>query len=322
MDAFSKAALSTLVKAVVFALPLSIGYIALELELRKVVNPYNSARAQADAGARNCEVLVLGSSNAAWGVDASALSAPGLNLANPMQSLYYDLGIAERYLPRMPHVKLVILPLSYTTFEGEATDWHSSDRIYYYAHFWGIPPQGQTLFDSPRWSLTALYGVRMSIAYARKSFNVNTSPTFKAALPAPPLPVLESSAADLAAEYVKMVKEEHLPDNVARLGRLAKLVEQCGAKLVLIETPTQNMFLRHLSQTVLAQDMRARDEFLKRHPGVGYLDFLSDRRFDAGDFWDSAHLNPHGATKLAKILDEELVHPMLATPGTDAGPVR
>jgi hypothetical protein len=315
MDAAAKRAIPTLIKGMLFAAPLLIAGVAMEKGLAKVVNSYNTTRAKTEATASTCEVLILGSSNAAWGIAPDAFSVPALNLANAAQSLYYDLTLAERYVPRMPRLKVVILGLTYVTLKSEVYDWDDSDRAYYYAHFWDLPPQGQSFFETRRWSLTALYGVRMSASYARKGFHVANIHTLDGPGAAAQTPAQRQEEADKRAdELTRVLHDERLTDNLARLDRLASLVEQHGATLVLAELPVQESLLQRLSPTEVAATARARAELMKRYPGIRYVDHSRDSSFALADFYDTDHLNPQGATKLTKLLEGELLHPKVAQP--------
>ena len=301
---------STLLKGLIFATPLLAGFVAMECGLRRVITRASHARELIETQRARCQVLILGASNAKDGIAVEALTEPAVNVADNAQSLYYDVAIADRYVPGMPQLKVVILPLTYVTFETESYDWEGWTSWPFYADYWGIPSQTPTFFDAQRWSLTARYGVRMSISYARKGFRVNSLPTS-----APKALSGEASTAEaarLAKEHGKAIHPERVWDNLARLDHLAALVERRGAAFALVDMPTQASYLRLLSSSVVARNARNRNEFLQRHPNVIYRDYVHDPRFVAEDFRDPVHLSPQGAQKFTRIIDFELVRPASA----------
>jgi len=295
---------STLLKGFIFAIPLLAGFVAMECGLRRVVTRASHARARIEAQQGRCQVLVLGASNAKDGIAVEALGEPAVNLADDAQSLYYDLALAEQYVPRMPKLKVVILPLTYVTFETEGYDWEGWTSWSDYADYWNIPSQKASFFEAQRWSLTARYGVRMSISYARKKFRVNLEKSARKVLNAEEN---AAAAARLAKDHGKAIHPERAGDNLARLDRLTALVQHDGATLVLVEMPTQENYLRLLSRSVKDRNRDNRLKFLQRHPNVIYRDYVHDGRFGGSDFRDPVHLNPQGAEKFSKILDAEVV---------------
>lgn len=296
----------SLLKGLIFVIPLIAGFAVMELGLRHTVTRASYSRARIEAEQKRCQVLVLGASNALRSIAVESFKEPTVNVGDNAQSLYYDLAIAERYVPGMPRLKVVILALSYVTFETEIFDWPPQwARWAMYANLWDIPPQRPAFFNAERWSLTALYGVRMSFSYARKGFLVNTMDLPQAK--AENEKALDDLAGRLATDHGAAIHPERARDNLARLDRLAALVQRQGARLVLVHTPTRDSYLKLLSNAVLERNARNLSEFLAGHPKVIYRDYLHDPRFTIDDFSDPVHLSPHGAEKFSKVLDAELV---------------
>jgi hypothetical protein len=310
--------LKTLLLGALFALPLVALGLGLERGMRHVVTSYTAKSAALERHAGTARVLVLGSSNALDGVATPHLGAPAVNLANVTQTLYYDLALAELYVPRLPRLALVILPLSHIMFEGEIYDSAEHWRAYFYERTWGIPPQRPRFWEADRWSLTSLLGVRFSLKCATKRFHVDTVPEIddtgwdrKPAPDGPARSVSDAAGAERAAYLDSFISPSHVADNVARLDRLASLLEGRGVPLALVALPAQAAFVRHLSPAVLAANAAALEGLRRRHPLL-FVDHVADARFGAEDFLDGDHLSERGAVKLAGILADELVRPALA----------
>src|SRR5947199_223555 len=103
-------------KFLVFGLLLLPFFIWVELNLRQMPNGFSQKQAYLEQNTNNVEILTVGSSYAT-AINPSYFSHPGFNLGYVAQDLYYDYHLVHIYLPRMKHLRLVIVPLAYFSFE-------------------------------------------------------------------------------------------------------------------------------------------------------------------------------------------------------------
>ena len=114
-------------KILLYALPIILMSVAMELLVEQIPNSYTYKRQYMEQHAAQVQTLVLGSSYAYDGIDAAQLPN-AFNLANSSQCFEDDYHLLAKYLPAMDSLKTVILPLSYSSLQMVS----SSNRRGYY----------------------------------------------------------------------------------------------------------------------------------------------------------------------------------------------
>ncbi len=92
--------------------PLVLCLLLFEIGLSRVDNSYTFKKRLLHDQAHSIQVLVLGSSHAYYGINPDYFSLKGFNLANVSQPLRYDYALLERYAPKCPDLKVVIMAIS------------------------------------------------------------------------------------------------------------------------------------------------------------------------------------------------------------------
>lgn len=157
-------------KSLLFSLPILGGLGYVEYRLSQVAVGYNQKKNELEKQLDKIQVLVLGSSNAHFGINPHQFSYKGFNLSDSAQWPYYDLQLTKKYLNRMPNLKLVIFSISFFTFgTDEALDKTNDWRLYAYTQYYGILPHQHNAFlglyhpfDPRMFSKIALYGGHIS----------------------------------------------------------------------------------------------------------------------------------------------------------------
>jgi len=129
----------------------------MEYGLGKIENSYTLKKEQLESKLDLIEVLVLGSSQAARGIDPFCFTMKGYNVANISQSLYYDTRITLTYLDKMPKLKYVIINISYFSLGYQLKDCSELWRDYFYSQCWNIDYYELEKFDIKRYSKFFLY---------------------------------------------------------------------------------------------------------------------------------------------------------------------
>src|SRR5262249_26130395 len=84
----------------------------MENYLSDISNRHTFKRDALASRAQSLELLVLGNSQAEFGILPDLLGQPGYNLADHGQSLLIDLELVEHYAPRLPRLHTVMITLS------------------------------------------------------------------------------------------------------------------------------------------------------------------------------------------------------------------
>ena len=279
-----------------------------------------------EAAAPKVEVLTLGASHAHEGILPLLVTPETFNLGAVSQSLYYDAELLRTYAPRLPKLRLVVLPISYFTPEYELDHSIESWRTYYYHRYHGIPHHdGRNGTHLRNFSDWFLYGRDIGLAavrgqkpgsirseYDTGGGRLDTRPLGERVLHPGPDHV-RTSAPVAFGRHDKMMSPEFFPANKARLGALLGWLQARGISVVFVTLPVSPGYLA-LERPGSRERTRAALDGFRRKFGVAWHDYSGDPRFIEDDFWDADHLNFQGADKFSRLLGDEVVKPILARP--------
>ena len=213
-----------------FCLPLLLGWAGLEWVLAKVPNSFSAKRDELQPLSGNVDTIILGSSEAFFGISPHKLSGSAFNLANNAQTLYYDYEIMKRVLPKLPRLKRVIVQIDYVSLYSELYDNTDSWRQYGYYQEWYIPLQRPIDYWNVRlFSRAALYKTLSALLDLAKGRRMNfaTCVDDRGWCDAPK--EWSASRGDAAARQMIIgnhsnMHEEHIPANTAVLEQLLAML--------------------------------------------------------------------------------------------------
>jgi hypothetical protein len=298
-------------RGLLFALPFLVVLGYTEYKLRAIPNSYNMKRVYLERRLDSIEVLVLGSSQTYDGLNPDLFCCRGFNLGDVGQTLFYDVRLASRYIPRMPRLRCVVIPLSYFSFGYNLEDTGESWRDYYYYHFWDIKASDIKWYDSRSVSFIALYTPKTVLRFAARGFAVNEAAGMQSnGWHRLEETSYESISDSLGHERVKIHDilnkpsrfEGNLRDIAGFLGELKKR----GIATAIITPPVYSTYAKHTNPATLAFNRHLIDSLCATY-GCVYADFFTDQRFVISDFNDNDHLNVAGAEKFSRILNDEVL---------------
>lgn len=278
--------------------------IAGEFIVRKLPSSYATKAGYIKNHGDEIATLILGSSHTYYGLNPEEMGDSVFNLANISQTPEYDLALLEHFSGYIPHLRTLILPVSYFTYvdpEIEKSEaWTLGIK---YKTRMGLPLHSDMSvynleladFDSYKGQLSNIIKKAPSNVSSEKGFGLNynlgmRSPNWK--------------------EEGKKRAEAHTVDNPERgekvvdvQRKLLDLAKSRGWQVIFITTPGYKSYTDNLDP---AQEkmMRHYIEQLKKEYNIIYLDLLRDKRFGEDDFYDPDHLSDVGAAKLSKIIKE------------------
>jgi hypothetical protein len=300
------------IRSLLFLLPLIICYAYIEIRLSQLPNTYSQKRADLERQLNDIRVLVLGPSHALHDIDPEYFSQKGYNLANASQTIFYDKALTERYLDKMPHLKLVIMDVMYYSLFARLSDSHESFRCYFYSSYWNIDEPGLSKWDIKRYSKIALYTPGKAWEFTRKNFKVDlvrnlfpngylqydTTNNIKN--------ISDLEGAKRVELYRRMMKEAYYSENMKMLTDFVSELRNRGIEVYFVTDPAYITFRKHCNPAVLAENTASINDLCKAF-NCRYLDYFNDPRFDLPDFYDNDHLNFTGAEKFSKILENDIV---------------
>lgn len=297
-----------------FCLPLLLGWVGLEWALAKIPNSFSAKRDELQPLAGNVDTIILGSSEAFFGISPHKLSGTAFNLANNAQTLYYDDEILKRVLPNLPRLKRVILQIDYVTMYSELYDNTDNWRQYGYYQEWHIPLQRPIDYWNVRlFSRAALYktlSVVLDLAKGRRT-DFATCVDDRGWCDAPKewaAPRGTDDARQMINGNHSNMREEHIPANTAVLDHLLATLHGRDIDVVIVIMPISPAYQAAMRPATWDRGQHIVQELAKKY-GARYLSFEPDSRLTDDDFNDVNHLNARGAVRFSEYLDAALGPP-------------
>ncbi len=300
---------------------LCLGYVEYRLSTMSV--SYSQKKHELESQLKKIEVLVIGSSNAYYGINPHFFSKKGFNLAYRGQWPYYDWKFIQKYINLMPNLKLVIFSANYFTLGTHplkhAEDW----RIYFYAQYHRIlPPQEGTVlgfrhsFDPKLFSKIALFGEKTKYYLENGSTQVDAGEPsedmtgwFNAGTK--PCDLTLNIGSSGAAAHNASVNPSNFQMNLSWVAKIAKKVREKNIKLVILELPESHYYTDNLDPNKTALMEESIQNFAKLNKAT-FITYLNDARFDLKDYTDMPdHLNAVGAEKISRIIDHDIIVPVM-----------
>jgi hypothetical protein len=281
--------------------------------LRDVPNSYNIKRSYLENQLNEIQILVLGSSETLWGVNPSCFELKAFNVANISQSLYYDDQLMEKYIDRLPSLKIVIITISYFSL-GYQLNNSENWRDYFYYHFWGIHNKYISCVNPNTISLVSLYSVPTTREYLFKGFDVKLtdSPYSDGWVEKNSIynsvnnPLINDSVGYLRVNvHNSMLSSKNYYDNTEILDNMLHILRNRKIEPVLITIPVYKTYSKYVDSIIDSRNKNIINKLCDKHK-CRYFNYFTDYRFTINDFFDNDHLNSRGAQKFSKILNEDL----------------
>jgi hypothetical protein len=306
-------------KLLLLLLPFLVLYPLLEYKLSHIPNLYNKKREFLESQLNEIEILSTGSSHGD-AINPDYIRRKTFTLNNAAQDLYYDVQLVNKYLDKMPKLKLVILPISYFSLEYQMDRTKTWTLAPFYYHFWGIPPQHWDSFINPRYfSLTAAYGWEKVLHYIENGFTDTDWEIMKTTgwwlqgneeLEDTPHES-QMGLYSIQRQHIEIMHAEMIPANMKLLENIMAACQSRNIKVALVTTPVHHSYSDFMDR-VKYQTMRDNLNYLVNRYQVVYRNYLNDPRFIDADFYSRDHVNTKGSIKFSKIIDEEIIEPALA----------
>jgi len=300
-----------------FISPVVVIVLLSEIFLRNMDTTYTIKHEQLLASSRDIELLIVGNSHAAYGLDPEQFSLQAFNLAEVGQSLYFDKRITLKYIDRLNKLKYVLISVDfhslYFSDQGNRNSWS------YYGY--GVSYKN-AMPVSAKYSYLIGFKAQMLVEFARRALDkkYNTvraldvesgatlhQPFAKGFLP------LKDSITDLevpqlnerAGFFNDMVHLSHEREEViADLEDFIGELQKRKITPILITLPVYTDLRDRLDKKVLEQnDADIRRVSDKYH--VPYWDYFS-MRLSSYYFYNADHLSKRGAAYVSAIVNKRM----------------
>lgn len=299
------------IKVLLFFTPLLILLAVTEYNALSMTHDFALRRKILENNLDRAEIVVTGSSHAEYAVKPKLLGHPAVSVAHSAQDLYYDTKILTKYLPQMTRVKLVVVTVSYHSFEYMIEDSIYAWQTDFYNKFWGIPRQNSS-FKLADHSAIALFGIQQSrnflLTGTSNLSELDDSGGNEFLLTFSERNVLNGQFA-LKDSNSKM-DIEHIPNNREYLDELFSKLKAANIQSVIVTTPCAPSYYNNMDNERYLR-MQNETKSLMQKYNLEYYNYLKDERFVVEDYFDSSHLNTQGAEKFSRILKEEVIEKYL-----------
>jgi hypothetical protein len=297
-------------KTVIYAIPVVLFMIVMEIELRRVPNNYSYKEEYVENNGASIETIILGSSHSYVGIKPSVLEMNSFNMANLSQSIFFDCELMKKDIVYLPNLKNIVISISYfSLFQNRDTqqeDW----RKFEYYHYMGCKPSTVTP-DCPGYysvllSKSIYEGVRQVMKYMIKGED---------RIRCTELGWGTEYSCVLAKDFLKTGREAYkrhennsldCSENLSYLRTIINIAKKRGIRVFFVIAPSFITYYSNLDIKKLNRIYSTCELLAEEYDNVNFLDYLKDSRFTLKYFSDADHLNEKGAVLFSKILREEI----------------
>jgi len=286
-----------IVRVLVFALPLFLLAIIMEIMLRNIPNDYKYKAKYLTEHSKDIEVLILGSSHSWAGVNPYLIPEKAFNAAYGAQTFEFDLKILKKY--EFPSLRKIIIPVSYFSYFSKL----EGPYLCKYSLYYKLQTDGGLKALSEFLSHSFIGNVSRIINYyflKRQAENRSNGLGQEVKKEKSPKS-LEESGIDAALRHTYK-DTKYVRQNVLFLENIIQIARDKNAIVILFTPPAYMTYTENLNAEQLKAMYQITEYILKKYDNCYYIDFLKDTDFTAEDFWDADHLNARGADKLTRKL--------------------
>lgn len=287
-----------------FAIPIVVLAIIVELNLRKIPNNYSYKSNYLDKNSRNLQVLFLGSSHAFYDINPEYISSSSFNAGYTSQSLDYDFEILNKYRGQWDNLHFIVLPIDYFSLFSRLEDGIEAWRVKNYNIYYGIQKSFKIednaeifsnrfndnftrLYKFKRENKTDFNCSKLGFGTDYDSNNIQN--------------IVETGKA--AALRHKAKDDQWFEKNVDILNKIVAFAKERNIKIILYTSPAYKTYIENLDTLQLNRTFQEIQKIVSSNSNLKHYNFLNDKSFDATDFFDGDHLNDIGAKKMTFKMD-------------------
>jgi len=290
-----------------FALPLILLGVSMEVLIRNIPNDYSYKRNYLDQYADEVEVLFLGSSHAYRDINPALIQENGFNAAYVSQSLYFDYRILQKYEGHWSHLRYIFVPISYFSLFYELKDGPEAWRVKNYSIYYSMATSPHISDYSEMLSNRLDINVQRIYSYYFSGEDPLTTSDLGWGGRALPDTVDLAEKGKIAAQRHTAASAALFDGNVAILKSMISFADAHNVQVVFYTPPAYGTYVENLDEAQLTRMLSTMTALDEAHSNVTYVDYLTSSLFDEEDFYDADHLNEEGALKftleMEKLID-------------------
>ncbi len=299
-------------KIVIFLIPILLIWGALEYFYRTTASNYSYKHQKITENYSTIETLVLGDSHALYGINPAYLDAKAFNIANVSQSLYFDELLFEKHIDSLKNLKQLIFTISYFNLSQKEDTKEDNWRKYFYSNQMELEVPIVSIFNIKNYSLSLTRRFSSSLEFIKDYFDKGTH--VKCDKNGWGNIYNVSSDIDLCKNGLERARM-HIDGSLdfeRNLARIQSVIDYCkkiSCTVYLVDLPVHSCYLSALNMKKLKKITTSCQILESANSNAKYINLRADSRLEDTDFYDADHLNPKGAKKYTKIINEILTNP-------------
>jgi hypothetical protein len=310
----------------IFVLPLFLLVIGMDYYLRNMNTLYKEKKNGLITHAHEVDILILGNSHAARGVDPDYFTDYALNIAHAGQSIYFDKELTLQNLKILKKLKYVFISLDYHSLyfssqKGDRNIWS------YYGN--GIKHPSKKYNKADISPFLFGYYPRVSFSFLRKDLlakwkfrNHTQYLDFNTEIGVIKTDVLDKGFVAFSGTNTTTFKNNYYldrmngHDNIINnsteeemvLNELDEFITKLHSKgitSIFFSTPTFKDYNIILDPDVITHNNLITEKLCKKY-NMEFWDYAINHDFTKDEFFNPNHLNKKGAARFSKILDLRL----------------
>jgi len=298
-----------IIKTLLWLLPIIVLTVSTEYLLRQIPNDYSYKKKYLDENSEKIQILILGSSGSAYGINPVYFSQNTFNASHMSQTFNFDFKIFSKYKDKFNDLRIIILPVSYPSLwvklEAGVESWRVKDYTIYY----GMNPNSLSDYSEFLTHSLSFNFKRLYKYYFEKKDNIFCSKfgweesyisgyTFGYDMEKTGVKALSQAVDIYSKDRIKIFEE-----NIQILNSFAEFCTQKNVKLIFLTPPAYYTYRENLHEDQLNKMLETMNDFVEKHNNCYYFNWIEDTDFTKEDYYDADHLNGLGAEKLSKKLD-------------------
>ncbi len=297
------------IRTILYSLPVLLFYGYLEFRLSKLENSYSNKIKNFEKVKARCDVLILGNSQMLKGVNPSLISKNAFNMAQVSQTLSVDKAILEQFITKMPHLKVVVLGIGYTSFGEELENGQEAWRLSFYKSHYGLDLNSN--FEAKDYSYTLRYQAYEALKLCFKNFEVDLTKGYQSngwlrMEGANHAKLSDNWAIIRARSHTKSLSHSGCLKNKQALIDLINMAAKHGVSIVLVKPPIMEKYSKAFDLAWLNRN-DSMLSVIKKETGLAVQ--LMNYSVNKIGFNDVDHLNEEGAkafsTKIAEAIKNQ-----------------
>ena len=313
-------------KILIFILPIFAFLIGIDFYLKNINSIYKEKAERLKKEVHEIEILILGNSYAAYGVDPNYFTDYAFNIANAGQSIYFDKELTLKNLDNLKKLKYVFISLDYHSLyfssqRGERNIWS------YYGN--GIKHPSENYNKAEISPFLFGYNPRVSFSFLKKDlltkwkfrndaqyldFNTEIGVIKTDVLVKGFVSFTGTHASDFKSSYYRdrMDGHDYLINNSIEEEMVLKELDELITKLhskgiitIFFSSPTFKDYNKILDPDIVTHNNLIIEELCKKY-NIKFFDYSINNDFMKDEFFNPDHLNKKGAARFGRILDLKL----------------